>query len=228
MKATTVGAILIGMAAGAAQAQGFEGAEISAEVLGFTDDFGEGQTAYRGSVEFDAVMGVGLAADLGFQGFRGLGSDNRNVTLHAMYGLGDATAGGFWSRDTFGDGGITSYGVEGAMAVAGAAVEGYAGRVDGDVEDGSMVGVDATFAVMGLGVTAGLGRVDVNGAEATRLSAGAEYALGLGPTLYGEIGRLTGEDDDATYLSLGARIAIGRNGGTTFGPRGIFDAVPRF
>lgn len=221
-----VGSVLIGMAAGAAAAQGFEGAELSAEVLGFTDDFGSGQTAYRGAVEVDAFMGIGLAADLSYQGFRGIGSDNRNLTLHAMYDLGGATAGGFWSRDSLDDDeAITTYGVEGATTFGGAQVEGYAGRIDGDLDDGTMVGVDASFGVMGIGVTAGLGRIDVNGAEATRLSAGAEYALGLGPTLYGEVGRVSGEESE-TYLSLGARIAIGPNRGTTFGSRGLFDAVP--
>jgi len=69
------GAVAAGLWAGAATAQGFKGAELSAEILAFTEDTDLGETTYEGSVEFGVFGGFSVAADLSYHGFRSLGTD---------------------------------------------------------------------------------------------------------------------------------------------------------
>lgn len=228
MRTDRIGALALAAAlvAGGAGAQEFRGAELSAEVLGFTDDFGSGQTTYRAGAEMGVWGGIGIAADLGWHGFRGLGSDSRNVTIHGLYdfdGLG--TAGLFWSRDSLDGGDATTWGAEMAASFGGAAIEGHLGRLDDSVVTGTLAGVDATYALGGLGVTGRIGLLRGDAGDATQVAAGAEYRLGLGPTLYGELGRQSEAGEDATFVTLGARVAIGSRGGTTFGPRGLFEVL---
>jgi hypothetical protein len=69
--------------------------------------------------------------------------------------------------------------------------------------------------------------------DATRLAVGGAYRFGDGgPSLFGQIGRLSvvdGVDDSAeTFVTLGAKLAIGPNQGTTFGSRGLFEVLSGF
>jgi hypothetical protein len=227
-------AILAILPAGAALAQGFTGAEISGEILGFTDDLDFGEIRYRGALEFDVGAGFGVAADLSYHGWRALGTNGRNMTIHGLWdGLGFATVGAYVARDSFEGEGATGYGIEAAGDFGGLVADGSLGMVDGDGDSALLMLANARFdiggfaPVDGLAATARFGRLGGD-ADATRFGVGAEYDLGFGPTVYGEVGRVSTEGDGATYVGVGARLGIGQKGGTTFGSRGIFEVIPGF
>lgn len=225
-------AVLAGLAlAGAAQAQEFRGAEIQAEILAFTDDSALGETSYRGSAEFGVFGGIGGQVDLGFNNSRTVDLGARNLALHGTYDvMGLGTAGLFYARDSdspaaLGGREVTSVGLEGSTALGFVTIDGALGTYDGEGVDGALGTVQARYEIgSALAIT---GRAGFLGGdvEAGRLGIGGEYQLGGGPTLYGEIGRAGVEGDSDTYLTLGARLAIGPNGGTSFGERGIFSVL---
>lgn len=213
--------------AGLASAQGFSGAEISAEILAFTDDLDLGETEYRGAMEFDLFGGVGAAADLSYHGFRGLETDGRNLTLHGFYdGLGIATLGLFYGRDTVEDDGVDLYGFEAASSLYGAEVEGALGRYDGDDATGAILAGDIRYGFGSFAATGFAGAL-AGDIEASRLALGGEYQLGgAGPTFYAEVGHRSVEDEGEAYVSLGARLGIGPKQGTTFDSRSLWEVIP--
>lgn len=221
-------ALLLSFSATLASAQAFSGAEISAEVLTFTDDVDLGEKEYRGAVQFGLPAGFGAAADLSYHNSDGLGLGGRNLTFHGFYeGLDLATVGLFYGRDSIDDGDAELVGLEAATTLMGGDIQGALGSYDGDVGSGSLLSVDARYAFGGFAATGFAGAMsgDVDG---SRIGLGAEYQLGAGPTLYGEVGRRSVDDDGQTYLSLGARLAVGPNAGTTFESRSIFEILPGF
>ncbi|TNC69480.1 hypothetical protein [Rubellimicrobium roseum] len=219
-------AVLLAVPAGLS-AQGFEGAEISAELLGFTDDFSLGEKEYRGAFEFSLFGGFGVAADLGYHSSREIGLGGRNATLHGLYDrLGTTTAGVFYGRDSDDDDGSTSlYGIEAAADLMGAEIEGALGRYDGDEGDGAMLSADLRYGFGNFAGTAFAGGLSGD-LEGSRLALGGEYQLMAGPTLYAELGRRSLEDEADTYVALGARLAIGPKGGTTFDSRSLWEILP--
>lgn len=227
-------AVLVSLAAGTATAQGFSGAEVSTGILGFTDDLDFGEISYRGAVEFGIGPGFGVAADLSYHGWRGLDMDGRNVTIHGLWdGLGFATVGAYLARDSFEGDSANGLGLEAARDFGGLAAQAAIGMVDGEGDRAALLLAEGRFdlagmaPVDGLAATARFGRLGGE-ADATRIGLGAEYSLGFGPTLYGELGHLSSDGEGETYLSLGARVGIGAKGGTTFGSRGILEVIPGF
>ncbi len=226
------------VAAGAATAQDFKGAEVSAEILGYTDDSDLGETTYRGSLEFGIFDGFGIQADLAFHDSRTVDLGARTTTIHAIYDALDvATVGLFYSHDEVDaegiDGSANLYGIEAGRSFGAGGGEAYFGFVDGEGDDGQVAGVEGTYDVtQNIAVT---GSADFLFADtnATRLSIGGAYSFGDGgPSLFGQIGRLNVddgvEDSGENFVTLGARLAIGPNQGTTFGSRGLFEILSGF
>lgn len=207
--------------------QGFEGAELSAGMMAWTEDTNLGAASYSGGLEFGVISGIGIALDISRHNWRGEDGNSTTYTLHGLYDVSPAaTAGLFVAQDRRDLGNTDIYGLEGATTVSGISVEGYLGRIDGDLGTGTLLGVNGGFAFSdALSATASAGVVNL--AESyTSLSLGGEYRFGSGPTVFAEIGRSDLGGDPATSVTLGARIDLGA--GTTFGARGITDILPGF
>lgn len=213
----------------AALAQGFEGAELSAGMLAYTEDTNLGASSYAGGLEFGLIAGIGVGADIARHTWRGEDGNSTSYTLHGMYDVTpDATAGLFIGQDRRDLGNTDLYGLEGATSIAGIGIEGFAGRFDGDLGTGTMLGLNGAFAFSdALAATASVGVVNgIGDATMNTVALGGEYSFGSGPTVFAEIGQQDLGDDPATFVSLGARIDLGQ--GTTFGARGLTDLLPGF
>ncbi len=221
---------------GAATAQEFKGAELSVEALAFTGADEVASTTYRGSVEMGVFGGFGVAADLNFYDF-GESDGVRNVTIHAIYDAFEfATVGAFYAQDSDDESTATTFGVEGGRSFGSAGVEGFLGFVDDEGDDYRVFGADGTYDLgASISLTGSAAFLSADEGSASRVSVGGEYRFGgTGPALYGEIGRLGVSDevadlgDSATFVGIGARIAVGPNRGTTFESRGVYEAIAGF
>jgi hypothetical protein len=230
--AALLGVVLVG----SATAQEFKGAEVSAELLTFSEGDDIVANNYRGSVEFGVMGTFGVAADLSFYDFED-GDGVRNVTLHAMYdAFAFGTVGGFYARDTAEDAdAVNIFGVEGGTSFGAAGVEGYLGFGEDEDENFTIFGFDGAFDVTpGISVTASGAALDVDGGGLSRLSIGGEYRFGdAGPAVYAEVGRVRVGDDTGLgastgFIGIGGRIAIGPNQGTTFESRGLTEVLGSF
>jgi hypothetical protein len=209
-----------------AAAQGFDGAYISAETLGYSSDDGFGQITYSGGAQVSFGT-IAASADFTSYGFEALGGDATSGTLHASYALNPITAvGGYYGFDSYDGSDTTFFGAEGQTSFAGATVEAFLGQAEGDIAEGTMYGLSGQFVFGMLGVSADYAAID-DAFSTDRLSVAGEWHMGLGPTLYAEWGTVSGFTDE-DYLALGVRIGIGPNGGTTFGPRSTFEISPGF
>lgn len=221
--------------AGTASAQDFRGAELSIEGLHFSDGDGLGQSNYQGGLEFGAFGPVAVAADLSFYDYAESDS-SRALTLHAVVdAFSFATLGGFYAREDNEVADASTLGLEARRDFGPVGVEGYLGFTDDKDIDYRLLGVDGRFVVTpSIGVTGSAALVDADEGGVSRIAAGGEYRFrGTGPTLYAEIGRievddLAAVDASGTFVGIGARIAVGRNGGTTFRPRGVNEAISGF
>ncbi|WP_341213464.1 hypothetical protein [uncultured Limimaricola sp.] len=224
--------------AGGAQAQGLAGGTLAIETSAFVEEGDIGYTTYSGGLQFDVAMGFGMAIDLASYGFSGFGSDGSNVTLHAIYdfgpllAFGDASLGAFLGRDGYEDGDAEIFGVEASGDLYGIQAEGYLARHDGDLGQINLAGISAQYDITPQIFAMGdLGLADGDGdGELLRAALGGGYQIDGGPRLWGELGRIEAEDGaftgDETYLAIGAEIGFGRNSGTSFGSRSLFDIVP--
>jgi hypothetical protein len=220
---------------GAAGAQEFKGAELSAEALFFTEGDEVTSTTYRGSVEVGVFGAFGVAADLNFYDF-GESDGIRNYTIHAIYdAFSVATVGAFYAQDSVDDATATSFGVEAGRSFGSAGVEGYLGFVDDEAVDYRILGADGAFDISrSLSLTGSAAYLSTDDAGANRLSVGGEYRFGNGPAVYAEIGRLAideeigGFGESRTFIGIGARLAIGPNRGTTFESRGVYETIAGF
>ena len=220
---------------GVASAQEFRGAEVSAEVLSYTDEGDIAQTTYRGSLEFGVFGGFGIAADLSFYNF---GDDDkvRDGTLHFLYdAMAVATVGGFYSHESYDDGSTDSFGFEAERNMGSAGIEGYLGFADDQGTDYRFAGIDASYEVTpNISVLGSAALIDGNEVGSSRLSIGGEYRFGDGPAVYAQVGRINidfdgaAEDSNETFVGVGARIAVGPNRGTTFESRGLSEALSGF
>lgn len=210
-----------------ATAQGFDGAYISAETLGYSSDSDLGQITYSGGAQISFGPGIAVSGDFTSYGFRALGGDATSGTLHGSYLLNPITAvGAFYGFDSYDGSDGSFYGAEGQTSFAGATVEAFLGRAEGDIAEGAFYGLSGQLVFGMFGVSADYARLDDTVAT-DRLSLAGEWHMGLGPTIYAEWGTVSGATDE-DYLALGVRIGIGPNGGTTFGPRSTFEIAPGF
>jgi hypothetical protein len=236
---TVFGALLPTVAA----AQSFDGAYISIETLNYPSFDDVGQMTYSGGAEFGFGSALGVSADLTAYGFDFLDGNATSATVHAFYRVSQTTAiGAFYGYDSLGytidnpfagdsldvDLEGTFYGVEGQANFGGATVEAFLGQSEGDVGEGSIYGVSGQFVFGSFGITADYAALDDdNFGVFDRYSVGGEWHLGVGPNLYAEWGKLGAESDEEFY-TIGVRIGIGQNGGTTFGPRSLIEISPGF
>jgi predicted porin len=137
------------------------------------------------------------------------------------------------------------FGLEAGRSFGLAGVEVFLGAGEEDVDTvgtfefagfGLEGAYDITPAVSLTGSLSGVAFEDVT---LTRIAIGGEYRFNdRGPAIYAEVGRLTatadeegedeGESSGTNYVGLGARIAIGPNGGTTFDSRGLSELLTGF
>lgn len=210
---------------GQAAAQGLSALELSVETLVWSDEGSTGQTTYGGGIEFAITPGLAVAAQLASYG----AADATNTTIHAIYGISGFDIGLFAARDSVEAGTIDTIGLEGAMGFGAASVQGYFGYVDGLATDGTMGGVSGRYELgSGFAATGAFGFADVD-VSGNRIAVGAEYAIGAGPVVFGELGRinLDGGTDD-TYLTIGARVTVGPNSSTTFSGRSLYEILPGY
>jgi hypothetical protein len=105
--------------------------------------------------------------------------------------------------------------------------EGYIALYDND-DDTSVFGLSGEYEISDtISATANIGLGDIGNVDYTRISAGAEYSFAQGPSVYAELGNVTGGGTDSGYIGLGANIEFGAARGTTFDRRGIFETVIR-
>jgi hypothetical protein len=229
-----------------AAAQGFDGAYISIEKLSYPSDDNAGQMTYSGGAEFGFGPGFGVSADLTAYGFDFLDGNATSATVHAFYRVSQTTAiGAFYGYDSasltlddpFTGGSFdldidgTFYGAEGQASFAGATVEAFLGQSEGDFSQGSIYGLFGQFLFGSFGITADYVALDHEDfGIRDRYSFGGEWHSGVGPTLYAEWGKLgsesLGNESDEEFYTIGVRIGIGSNGGTTFGPRSVIEIAP--
>ncbi|MCC5973443.1 MAG: hypothetical protein JJT81_05270 [Rubellimicrobium sp.] len=210
--------------AGQGLAQGLSALELSVETLVWADEGSTGDTTYGGGIEFSILPSLGVAAHLGSYG----AADATNVTLHAIYGLMGFDTGLFLSRDSVEDGTIDTVGIEGAFGFLGGSVEGYFGLVDGLTTEGTTGGIAGRFEITNaLAATGSIGFADLD-VTTNRIAIGAEYSIPAGPSVFGELGRINMDGDDEAYLSIGASVAVGPNGRTTFSGRSLFEILPGY
>lgn len=211
----------------AASAQGFTGASLEAGVLAYTNDTDFGATSYAGGAEFGIIPGLAVGADIARHNLRGEDGNATAFTLHGLYGLGpDFTAGLYIGQDRRDAGNTDFYGAEVAMRISGIEAEGFFGRYEGQIGEGTMVGIDGAFLLTNEFSATGRAAL-VNGPEdMTSVSVGGEYRFYQGPALFAEVGRSNFDGNGDTFIAVGAKIDIGS--GTSFSGRGITDIFPNF
>lgn len=208
-------------------AQGFVGAELSAELAAMTEDHALGVTSYGGGLEFGLFSGLSVELDLAANDWRGFRGRSSTMTLHGVYEILPGTSVGlYWSRERLSDQTANAYGIEGAMSFGDLDLAGHLGHYEADTVSGELFGIDAAYSLgHAFALTGGL--KSVSGAEDfTVTSLGGEYRFGNGPIVFAGIDHESSDTDSDTYLSIGARIELGD--GVTFGRRGVSDGRPVF
>ncbi|MCX7300085.1 MAG: hypothetical protein NTX73_06845 [Rhodobacterales bacterium] len=223
-----IGTLLAGLAV-SVQAQGFEGAQITLETLGYSNDGDFGATSYEGGIQFGLWRNFGVEGDLAYYGNSVFGVDGRNATGHLIYGINPiSNAGLFFAQDSSDGTQAGLYGIEGMAAFGGTQIEGYLGAVQGDLSDGSVFGAEGTITVgRAISLSASYDQVELEGSY-NRFGIGAQYQMAVGPLLYAEAGTITGNATDDNFVALGVTLAIGPNQGTTFQPRSLFNVLQGF
>ncbi|MBE0413847.1 hypothetical protein [Yoonia sp.] len=230
----TTSALLL--AATGAMAQGFSGATVGIDYHEFSNFSDTNTTKFFGSAEFEIGNGFSVAADVSTRSFEGVSDDLTNIVVHGIYALSPETKLGVYvGRESDGAEDIDNYGIEIAYAAGLFNGEAYLGASDApDGTDLRYFGLSGGARISGgFSVNAGYDSVtfDETLADITfsTLEFGGEFALSNGAALYAKAGNLKvetgGLSDDEDYFSLGATVSFGPQGGTTFGPRGLFEII---
>lgn len=234
---STTAALLIGTTG--AMAQGFTGATVGLDYTDFNDVDGFSSTILFGSAEFEIANGFSVAADVSNRSYEDIDETVTNFVVHGIYAINpDFKVGAYVGRESISDFDehIDNYGIELAYSAYGVSGEVYLGaaEVDGESIDVTTFGFSGAYAFgNGFSVLGGYDSVTVeNGLDVTysTLEIGAEYALGNGAAFYAKTGQLGldagGMEDDENYFAIGATFSFGPQGGTTFGPRGVYEVIP--
>lgn len=226
-------AAIITVGATGAVAQSLTGAELGIEYTDSPDIEDLGGVSYYGSAEVG--IGYGLSAAVDFSAFNyDVGdSDVSNLTAHFIYNVDPATAVGlFIGQDSAGDADSDILGAEVAYDFGIGRIDGYIGSATDSIgDDASIYGAAATYEIgQGFFFEGGFDALSGDGFSANATEIGAFYQLPQGPKFGAAIGRLGAEADglddvSENYFSLKASVAIGSNGETTFGRRGVFQVL---
>jgi hypothetical protein len=230
MTRISLASLALALMASQGAAQGFLGAELSGEFGIQTEDSDLSRTIYGGGVEFGITPQIAIGATFTDYGFSLTEDREQTLTLHGSYRLASGiTAGLFYGTGTLGDDDVTTLGVEGATSLSGIGIEAYVGQVDVEGETGTILGAEATYALgQAFSLQGSFDRVATDEAI-SRIAIGGAYRFQGGPQIFAEIGQFGGDVDDASpYVSVGARIGLGPNGGVTFGDRSLLNISSGF
>ena len=233
-KLTIAGAVAAGLLSTQAMAAELVGGSLDIGYSQFTGDGDDlARYTFAGSGELAFNRQFSLQLDLGLYNFDLINETGRNITLHSNFHATDTTSLGlFLGRETLDSAELDFIGAEIGHEFAGGGIEGYAMHLDGSGDDGTQIGAlvqgELTEQV---GLSARIDYLDAgNSTELTRLALGADYKLGEGAALYGEIGNADvssfGSSADEAFVGAGLRIDFGKGRGTTFGRRGFLDILP--
>lgn len=231
------GALASGVCAGAASAAEFTGGYLDLGYSTFTDSDNGSRFYGAGSGELGFTRNFGIQADLSVYRFDEISETGYNGTLHAVFHTNDnLSLGAYYSRDDLdGDSDSNTYGIEAGYEVGAVGLEGYVSRinfVDASQDNGTLLGfkVDGEVAPQ-FTLSASVDHLNGSGdIDLTRFSVGADYNVGEGAHIYGEVGSaklsLGSFSDTEAYVGAGLRINFGAKRGTTFGRRGLLDKIP--
>lgn len=232
---TFITAAVLAVIGSGAMAQGITGGTIGVEVTQPTDFNDFVGTNYYGAIEYGISRQFAVSLDVSSYRFDSLDQDATSATLHGIYHLSDsASVGLFYGQDKIdGEDAADLYGIEGGTEFMGGRVEGYVGRSDdGDVE-AILFGADGSYSFNeSISFKGGAAFLSVEDLDVSSITAGAEYTIAGGPSLYAELGNVNLDDgissESETFIGIGARINFGAARGTTFGQRSAFEALPNF
>lgn len=232
LKTFLLSTAMVAVSSTALLAQSFTGAELGIEYRDVLDGEDLGGVTYFGSAEFDAFYGVSVALDATSYDFEVGPSGIANLTAHVFYNLNPATDVGLFLGTDFTDGDNTSvFGAEVAYDYGGGDAEGYIGSAeDGIGRDITIFGAGATYDISpSIALGANLDGYRGDDFSASAIEIGAFYTLPAGPKIGATLGRIGIDEDgattDETSFGIQASIALGQNGGTTFGRRGAYEAI---
>ncbi|SDC89484.1 porin [Ruegeria marina] len=229
-------ALAIGLGPTDLSAQGLVGANVDVNHYQFTSKSRGARQALQGSFELALGTSVSTQLDLGYYKFDQIGGSGRSATLHGIYQFGYGGAvGGFWGTEDGAGIDRNFYGLEGAYDFTTFRVEGYFTR-------GRVQGANATLLGGKISSDVGGGPLSLNasvdymnnkvGSDTTRMAIGADYGLGSGVNLYGELGtgnaRVANFSSNDAFVGVGLRFDLGDRPGTTFGRRALLDRLPGF
>ncbi len=223
--------IFLGTTAGFAQ--GFTGAELGIEYSDSPDVDDFGGVNYFGSAEFALAYGVSAAISASSYNFDVGESDISNLTAHFIFSVDPATSIGlFIGQDYVGDENSDLIGAEFAYDFGLGDIEAYFGSASDAVdEDVTIYGAAATYELgSDFSFVANLDGFSGDGFSSSAFEVGGYYQLAQGPRFGATIGQLnldSGVDEvSELFFGIQASIAIGPDGGTTFGRRGAFEVSP--
>lgn len=223
---------LVAVSSTAGMAQGLTGAELGIEYRDVTDVEDLGSVTYFGSAEFDAYYGIRVAVDASAYDFEIGPSGIANLTAHAIYGVNPSTDVGLFLGWDFTDGSSSGvFGAELAYDFGVGDFEVYLGSAeDGIGRDLTIYGAAATYGLANnLSFAANVDAFTGDGFSANAVEIGGFYTLPNGPQFGATIGIIDQEEGSSessdTFFGIQASIALGPDGGTTFGRRGAYEAV---
>jgi hypothetical protein len=210
----------------AALAQSFSGGNLSIDAYGYSDGADDVSINYSGALEYSVNRALSVAVDVSQYDSTILNDDITNVTVHGLYHLGDGASLGFFAgQDYTNTRGGTFYGLEGGLETGAFAAEGYVSVYD-NTESSTVLGVSGAYKFnQSVSAIADIGLAKVASESYTRLSAGAEYQIVDGPSIYAEIGNIDGGNQDGRFIGLGVNLDFGVDRGTTFGRRSIWETA---
>lgn len=234
MKPQAMAAVLaMGLVPISANAQAISGANVDVSHYQFTNNSKGTRQALRGSFELGLSDTFSTQVDLGYYRFGQSNTSGHSATLHGIYQFNYGGAiGAFWGTEDENTIDRNFYGLEATYDFTGMTVEGYfsRGRVQG--QNATLLGAKLSSDVgTNLSLNAQFDYMDSkNGSDLTRLAIGADYELGSGVALYGELGngnaRVANFSSNDAFVGFGLKFNLGDRPGTTFGRRALLDRLP--
>lgn len=216
------------LAANAAHAVEVTGAEAGLEFSTLTGDADDlNKFTASGSLELSFSQEFAIQGDVALSELGWVDESGKSVGLHAIYNAPAFSAGIFYGKDWIDGEDAEYYGLEGGGASGLFRGEGYIGRIDDGVYDGTIFGIRGEYAATDtVAIGARYDSMRIEGIDMFRLSLTAGYAVD-NFELSGEVGRADADYiDSETFVSIGAKMNFGARNGTTFDRRGLLAVMP--